>query len=433
MSEPDPDPAAMSVAVLIEFAGTLLVAGQEAQRAGDNQRSVGLLRDCVAAGRELVRRENGGSSYAIGLAVSLYSLGAALNGARRYDAAIHALDEAEALYRGLVFGPANETGTSGGPETLSPESLVTTGLGLLAADVRLRRARSHAHLGAGVSAVADAQFAVMSYDLAARRGYLQPPYLELARVLCMAADIFGGFADLELALACAAAGLGLTVRAVNEFGFELDWAGHSAMVFAAEVELTVHQALGDLVAAENARGLLRYLDVTGPVADLTRARLLGRGADDVPGAARAAARRTAEQSAGQAPARAMGLGRFAHLNEEAPPCAPGLRAEDDNRLAIGVAAAEGALTLLESGDGEAGSRLGIEAYWILDAVREGFVSPTVDESDPIELDRSPTELAAERVRQLIPQLVGQLAGHPHQPGSAELVGDLTARLGRWGR
>ena len=69
------------------------------------------------------------------------------------------------------------------------------------------RAAALAELGAGASAVIDAQAAVLGYIRLASPDRVDEAYLGLARALIMASDVFGAFADPAMALEAAQQGL----------------------------------------------------------------------------------------------------------------------------------------------------------------------------------------------------------------------------------
>jgi hypothetical protein len=108
----------------------------------------------------------------------LYNHASLLNEAGCHEEAIGALDESEEVYSGL----------SG--EALPVDAWI--------ADVRARRGITHAARGAGASALADAQSALLGY-----RMIDTVADLDVARVLALSSDVFGTFGDPDLAVATA--------------------------------------------------------------------------------------------------------------------------------------------------------------------------------------------------------------------------------------
>jgi hypothetical protein len=108
----------------------------------------------------------------------LYNHAALLNDAGRHGDAVLALDESEEVYSGLKG------------EALPVPAWI--------ADVRARRAFTQAIRGAGASALADAQSAVLGH-----RALDGVDDLDRARVLALGSDVLGAFGDPDLAVAAA--------------------------------------------------------------------------------------------------------------------------------------------------------------------------------------------------------------------------------------
>jgi hypothetical protein len=212
------------------------------------------LRQAARMARGLLADAPGEERYQRGLGGVLYGLAAALNDAGEYAEAIAALREAESAYR-LVQ---------------------TADVAFLVADVRMRRAVSLAVTGAGISAAADAQDAVMTYSGSADPDRVNDAYLGLARTQMLACDIFGAFADPRIGLAAARQGLAWITRAIAGRRAVLDEPTRLAMIQAASVEIALLGLLGRVGQGETSAAVLETLGAE-PVATLSAARLGSTG------------------------------------------------------------------------------------------------------------------------------------------------------------
>jgi hypothetical protein len=327
-------PSARQLAELVE-------RGHAALERGDAAAAVPPLREAAAIGRQLLEAapEDQQRAYALGRA--LYALGNALTVTPDLPAAVAALDEALTCYRPLP-GPAGRA---------------------LVADVRLRRARAHALLGAGASAVVDAQAAIVGYVRISTAERLDEHYLGFARVAMRASDVLAAYGDPEVALAAAQEGVSWAVRAVNSGAVARDGALTGAMVQALSVEIALLERLGRGSETANAAGALAFLG-----APRVRVLLDERG---VPGL-------SPDDGGVEAAVRMAGLlapdprGTLADLllrHPVGPVITPAFRTGPE-RLVPAAEAAAGAATALLANDVTAGMRLGLEAHYLFAFVHD---------------------------------------------------------------
>lgn len=179
----DPDSGAatgdlqLRVAELFSEAQMLMVGGLSADAAPLQQEARRLM-------YVLVGRDPGDREAKRMLGSVLYGLGSTLVSAQQPDESLAALTECADVYEEL-----RELGEPGMPP--------------LIADVHVRKALVLAELGRGVSAVIEADQAVMTYlDLGADRGD-SPLFLDLARVLSLNASVLYDYGDHDLAVCSA--------------------------------------------------------------------------------------------------------------------------------------------------------------------------------------------------------------------------------------
>jgi tetratricopeptide (TPR) repeat protein len=319
-----------------ERVGLLLPRGQEALVAGDLDAALAHFGEAAGLTRQLVAEHPGESSWLSNLGVVLYSLAGALNGVGRFAESVQVLTEAEDAYQKSA-PPAQQD--------------------LLVADVRLRRAAALAEQGAGVSAVIDAQAAVLAYIGRARHDSVDEAYLGLARSLMMASDVFGAFADPAMALEAARQGLSWIVEAVNSG--QVDVRDHAyAVIQAASVELTLLDALGRSEERASAAGLLQWLAAQA-VPTLTQRKLGNAGLSAASGGVDAAVRSLLLVTGSD-----YGLEELLIRNPVGPLCAPVLRVPPEKLIMAAGGAAEAASLLLGRGVA-AGLRLGLEAHFLM--------------------------------------------------------------------
>ncbi|HEV7657278.1 MAG TPA: hypothetical protein VGP36_21465 [Mycobacteriales bacterium] len=338
----------------------LLSDGQAAIDAGDHAGSIPGLEQAAELGRAVLAEEPDQPRHRLALGAVCAALGEALASTTRYGEAVTVLTEALDAY-----GEA-------GP-------LVTGRV----ADVRLRRAWSYARLGAGASAVVDAQAAVFGQ---LRRGVhpdrVDGAYVDLARTMMLVSDLFGAWADPAVALAAAREGLSWYTRAVRSGAAEMDLALWVAMVRALSVESAVLRRTGAGEAAGPAEATLQWLG-SAPVDTLTARRTLAPNVT-TPTVADAVAELARPAEAGlpaeAGPAGAVGAaGDLAGLllaEPLGPPCTPALRTSVTLLPAAAGLSAAGALRLLTGGRAETGLRLGLEAHYLYAATaEEGLLVP----------------------------------------------------------
>ena len=322
--------------------GLLVARGQRALLAGELDSAVVDFGDAAVLARQLVAENPGESRWLGALGNVLYSLGGALNGRGDYAESVSVLTEAEGAYR-RVAAP---------------------GMVLLTADVRLRRAAALAELGAGASAVIDAQAAVLGYIRRASPDRVDEAYLGLARALIMASDVFGAFADPAMALEAAQQGLSWMIRAANSGQADVrDEAVRPAIVRAASVELALLGVLGRPEEQASAAGLLEWLGAE-VVLTLTQRRLgsggLSAASGGVDGAVRSLLLMTGSDN---------GLEELLIRHPVGPLCAPVLRVPPEKLVMAAGGAARAASQLLARGVA-AGVRLGLEAHFLMAYVLE---------------------------------------------------------------
>jgi hypothetical protein len=234
--------------------GTLLRYGRTAIASARPSDGADAMRQAARMARGLVAGAPGEQRYQRMLGGALYGLAATLNDAGDYAGAAGALTEARGAYA----------------RVRAPD------IPFLVADVRMRRAVSLAASGAGISAAADAQAAVMTYWDSADPHRVNDAYLGLARTLMLACDIFGAFADPHIGLAAARQGLAWITRALAGHRAALDQPTRLAMTQAASVEIALLDLLGrggqGQGDGQTAAAVLECLEAA-PVATLSAARL----------------------------------------------------------------------------------------------------------------------------------------------------------------
>ncbi|GIG55867.1 hypothetical protein Lfu02_02390 [Longispora fulva] len=328
----------------------LMTAG----RAAD---AVPVQREALGLARELVVARPDDATFRQGLASILYGMGSTLTDAGHADEAVRLLDECQAIYEQLAV----------------PEAYM--------ADVCARRARAYSVAGRGVSAVLDADEAVVRYTRLDARDPDGAHALDLARVLTLAAVVQHRVGDQDLAVAAADEAIFAYTRgpAVPRTG-PVDF--HYLMM-ALEVVAEAHTIAGRAALATDADDSLISLlenrgtgQVAGALARLGLRQgdpvLTGRAREiDAAGAAEAVARVTAARLPTFADAlTAAGIGAlFQDLvaNAQRSPTQSG-RVNSDPRLALmnASALAPHAVRML---DGEAvdpgpGLRLALETHYL---------------------------------------------------------------------
>jgi hypothetical protein len=321
-----------------ERVGLLLARGHQALLARDLDVAVADLSEAAGLARQLVAEHPGDSSWLSDLGAVLYSLGGALNSQGNLAESVRVLAEAEAAYR-KAAPPAQRD--------------------VLVADVRLRRAVALAEQGAGISAVIDAQAAVLAYISQARHDRVDEAYLGLARSLMMASDVFGAFADPAMALEAAQQGLSWIVEAANSGQADVrDPAVEHAVVRAASVELTLLVVLGRPEEQASAAGLLQWL-AAEVMPTLTQRRLGSSGLSAASGGVDAAVRSLLLMTGSD-----DGLEELLIRHPVGPLCAPALRVRPE-KLLTAASGAAGAASLLLARGVAAGLRLGLEAHFLM--------------------------------------------------------------------
>jgi tetratricopeptide (TPR) repeat protein len=162
------------------------------------------------------------------LSATQYELAGSLNASGRYEEALAALHQAQLGY--------TELGDAG---VLDPACFL--------ADIRARRAMTHAHRGYGASAVLEMDGAVIAYGqlVGGEGGLLLQP--DFARVLAMNALILRRYGDPDLAVASADAAIQLFLQLsdqINDNPQALSYARY--LCSATEVSADVHAAQGRL-------------------------------------------------------------------------------------------------------------------------------------------------------------------------------------------
>jgi hypothetical protein len=322
------------IGFLVRRGQQALLAGEAAAATGDFGAAAGLARELVA--------QSPGESHRLGtLGSVLYSLGEALSGQGDHAESVSVLTEAEDAYRQVTV-----------PDTA-----------LLTADVRLRRALAQAELGAGASAVIDAQAAVLAYIRRAAPDRVDAAHLGLARALMLASDVFGAFADPVMALTAAQQGVSWAVEAASAGQADVrDTVLRPAVVRAASAELVLLEVLGRPGEQASAAGLLEWLGAAA-VPTLTRRRLgggLSAASGGLDGAVRSLLLMTGSDN---------GLEDLLVRHPVGPLCAPVLRVPPDMLVMAAGSAARAASVLLARGVA-AGVRLGLEAHFLMAYVLE---------------------------------------------------------------
>jgi hypothetical protein len=325
-----------------ERIGFLMERGQQALDAGEAAAAAGDFGDAAGLARGLVAEHPGDSHWPGVLGSVLYSLGEALSERGDHAESVSVLTEAEGAYRQVTVPDA----------------------ALLTADVRLRRALALAELGAGASAVIDAQAAVLAYIRRAAPDRVDAAHLGLARALMLASDVFGAFADPVMALTAAQQGLSWAVEAANAGQADVrDAVLGPAVVRAASAELVLLEVLGRAGEQASAAGLLAWLGAAA-VPTLTRRRLDGGGLSAASGGVDGAVRSLQLMTGSD-----NGLDDLLVRHPVGPLCAPVLRVPPDALVLAAGGAARAAALLLARGVA-AGVRLGLEAHFLMAYVLE---------------------------------------------------------------
>jgi hypothetical protein len=368
-----------------ERVARLIDLGQEAFLREEHAAARAQLEEAVTLARQLheAAPDERRSAYQLGSA--LYALAAVRTATAAPQAAVPALDEALRAYRKLPVAAARP----------------------LVADVRLRRARAHALTGAGASAVADAQAAIVAYVRLSTPEVVDDAYLGLARTLLMASDVLAAYADPELALAAAREGLNWAVGAVNEGKLRRDRTLTDALVLAAAVEVALLRRLGRAAETANAEGLLASFGTPKVPLLMENHGIGGLSVSDggVAGAVRIAA--ATLPRAGEL------LGKYLLDDPVGPLVAPIFRMPPE-RLGPGAMVVAGAARgLLTRGRSAAGVRLGMEAHWLYAFILDEVLDQRVEFDERLE------QAFAAWV-----QLLGELAGRAEATGDAALARDL---------
>lgn len=312
----------------------LLTDGQAAIDAGDYAGSIPVFERAAELGRAVLAAEPEQPRHRLALGAVCGGLGEALAHTGSYGAAVPVLSEALDAYRGA------------GPGTAAA-----------VADLRLRRGRTYARLGAGASAVVDVQAAVLGH---LGRGVdpdrVDSAYVDLARTLMQAADVFGAWADPPVALTAAREGLAWYVRAVKSGAHEMDLPLWLAMVRALSVESAVLRRTGRTESAATAEATLEWLG-SEPVDTVTARRTLPPNVT-TPTVAEAVAE--LERSTGTD----GDLPELLLSEPLGPPWTPALRVPAALLPAAAGTCAVGARRLLGAAAPAAGLRLGLEAHYL---------------------------------------------------------------------
>jgi hypothetical protein len=201
--------------------GALARTAEVAVRGGKPAEAAELFGQAASLARNLLADVPANEAYQRGLGGLLFMLAGALKILGQHDEAIAALTEAEGVY-GLVRAADAE---------------------FLIADVRLGRVQPHAATGACLSALTDAQAAVMTYVLAVDTGRVDDCYRSTAWTLLLACDYLGAFGEPEVGLAAAREGLRMVLHP-SAGGLRLDQGMQPAVHFAATVEAALLRLLG---------------------------------------------------------------------------------------------------------------------------------------------------------------------------------------------
>jgi tetratricopeptide (TPR) repeat protein len=362
--------------------GTLFTRGRQAYASGQPEQAIELLREAAETVTPLIEQFPEDHTFPEALGTVRYDLGAAYLAVGRPAEAAEALSQALASFAAL-------------PGTHQPDPRV------LMADTRARRAIAYALLGAGASAVVDAQAAIVAFVLRASPERMDSDYLGLSRVLMTGSDVLGAYADPEVALLAAQTGLTWCVQAAQAGAVQPDESLLSAMIRALSTERELLIALERADEAGNAEGTLQFLG-TEPVATMVGRRLAG----DSPGLLLPFTEAVA--ATGDDDLAALLLGE-----PVGPLCAPVFRVAPDRLTEAGLAAGEAALRLMDE-DPDSAARLGLEAHFLLAAALEQQRPELTDRFDEVALSWC--------------RALAAVATRCAADGDQELAADL----GRWG-